>query len=209
MSTTVMRYQNFVGGEWLDAVEGETAEVVNPASGEAIAEVPKGTRADVDRAVEAAKEALPDWRETTPGERAEMLLGLANALDEHSEELVELEVLNVGKPVVVAREEIPFWSDNLRFFAGAARCLQGQATGEYMRGYTSMSRREPVGIVGSVAPWNYPTMMAVWKLGPALAGGNAIVLKPSEQTPLTTLRIAEYASGIFPPGVVNVITGDG
>jgi 1-pyrroline dehydrogenase len=209
MSTTVMRYQNFVGGEWLDAVEGETAEVVNPASGEAIAEVPKGTRADVDRAVEAAKEALPDWRETTPGERAEMLLGLANALDEHSEELVELEVLNVGKPVAVAREEIPFWSDNLRFFAGAARCLQGQATGEYMRGYTSMIRREPVGIVGSVAPWNYPTMMAVWKLGPALAGGNAIVLKPSEQTPLTTLRIAEYASGIFPPGVVNVITGDG
>jgi len=188
MSVTVSTFQNFVGGKWVDAAEGGTAEIVNPSTGETIAEVPNGTQADVERAVDAAKSALPGWLETTPGERAEALLKLADALDANTEELA---------------------SDNIRFFAGAARMLEGRATGEYMRGYTSMVRREPVGIVGQIAPWNYPLMMAVWKIAPALAAGNVVVLKPSEQTPLTTLRIAHLAEEILPPGVLNVITGDG
>jgi aminobutyraldehyde dehydrogenase len=209
MSVSVSRHQNVVGGEHVDAVEGGTMEVLNPATGETFAEVPRGTEGDVDRAVAAAKNALPEWLETTPGERAEMLLKLADALEEHADELAEVESRNVGKPLSYAKDEIPVSADNIRFFAGAARCLEGRATGEYMRGYTSMLRREPVGIVGQIAPWNYPLMMAVWKLGPALAAGNVIILKPSEQTPLTTLMMAEYISEIFPAGVVNVITGDG
>ena len=166
-------------------------------------------RADVDRAVEAAKKAYEEWRETTPGERAEMLLKLADLLDENAEELAELESRNVGKPLSYARDEMPVSSDNIRFFAGAARVLEGKSAGEYMRGYTSMIRREPLGVVGGIAPWNYPLMMAVWKLAPALAAGNVQVLKPSEQTPLTTLRFAELAAEVLPPGVLNVITGDG
>jgi aminobutyraldehyde dehydrogenase len=209
MSVTLSRHQNFVGGAWVDAVEGETAEILNPATGETIAEVPKGSQADVDRAVAAAKKALPEWRETTPQERSELLLKLAEAIDEHAEELAQVESQNVGKPLPAARDELPVSSDNIRFFAGAARCLEGRATGEYMRGYTSMIRREPIGVVGQIAPWNYPLMMAVWKIAPALAAGNVTVLKPSEQTPLTTLMLAEYAAEIFPPGVLNVITGDG
>jgi 1-pyrroline dehydrogenase len=209
MSVAVSEHKNFVGGEWVEAVEGGTAEIVNPATGEPIAHVPQGTQADVDRAVEAAKRALPEWRETTPGERAEMLLKLADAIDEHSDELAQVESRNVGKPLAYAKDELPVCSDNLRFFAGAARCLEGRAAGEYMRGYTSIIRREPIGIVGQIAPWNYPLMMGVWKIGPALAAGNVSVLKPSEQTPLTTLMLAEYAQEIFPPGVLNVITGDG
>ena len=209
MSIAVSRTQNFVGGEWVDAVEGETMEVLNPATGETIAEVPRGSEADVDRAVEAAKKALPEWRETTPQERSEFLLKLADAVDEHAEELAQVESQNVGKPLPVSRDEMPVCSDNIRFFAGAARLLEGRAAGEYMRGYTSMIRREPIGIVGQIAPWNYPLMMAVWKFAPALAAGNVSVLKPSEQTPLTTLMLAEYASEILPAGVLNVITGDG
>ena len=209
MTVTVSDYRNFVGGEWVDAVEGGTMEILNPATGEAIARVPEGTQADVDRAVEAAKRALPEWLETTPQERSEALLRLAAALDEHAEELAQLESQNVGKPLPAARDELPVCSDNLRFFAGAARVLEGRAAGEYMRGYTSMIRREPVGVVGQIAPWNYPLMMAVWKIAPALAAGNVVVLKPSEQTPLTTLRMAELSAEIFPPGVLNVITGDG
>jgi len=209
MTVTVSDYRNFVGGEWMDAVEGGTMEVVNPATAEAIAEVPAGTASDVDRAVEAAKKALPEWLETTPQERSEALLRLATALDVHAEELAQLESQNVGKPLPAARDELPVCVDNLRFFAGAARLLEGRATGEYMRGYTSMIRREPVGIVGQIAPWNYPLMMAVWKIAPALAAGNVVVLKPSEQTPLTTLRMAELSAEILPPGVLNVITGDG
>ena len=209
MSIAVSRTQNFVGGEWVDAVEGETMEVLNPATGETIAEVPRGSEADVDRAVEAAKKALPEWRETTPQERSEFLLKLADAVDEHAEELAQVESQNVGKPLPASRDEMPVCSDNIRFFAGAARLLEGRAAGEYMRGYTSMIRREPIGIVGQIAPWNYPLMMAVWKFAPALAAGNVSVLKPSEQTPLTTLMLAEYASEILPAGVLNVITGDG
>ncbi len=209
MSVTVSQHKNFVGGKWVDAIEGGTMEVLNPATGETIAEVPSGTQADVDRAVEAAKNALPEWLETTPGERGEALLKLADALEENADELAQLESQNVGKPLSSARDEMPVAADNIRFFAGAARLLEGKSAGEYMRGYTSMVRREPLGIVGGISPWNYPLMMAVWKLAPALAAGNVQVLKPSEQTPLTTLRFAELAAEILPPGVFNVITGDG
>src|SRR5215210_8718375 len=209
MSVTVSQHKNLVGGEWVDAVEGGTMEVLNPATGEVIAEVPSGTQADVDRAVEAAKKALPEWLETTPQERSEALLKLAAAIDENAEELAELESKNVGKPLSYARDEMPVSADNIRFFAGAARMLEGKSAGEYMRGYTSMIRREPVGIVGGIAPWNYPLMMAVWKLAPALAAGNVQVLKPSEQTPLTLLRFMELVEEVIPAGVLNVITGDG
>ena len=209
MSALALHTENFVGGEWLDTVEGGRRTVVNPATGEAVAEVADGSPADVDRAVEAAERAMPEWLDSTPRERSEMMLALADAIDEHAEELARLESLDVGKPLDGAREEIPICADNLRFFAGAARNLEGKAAGEYMRGYTSMVRREPVGVVGQIAPWNYPLMMAMWKIGPALAAGNAVVLKPSENTPLSTLRLAELAADIYPAGVLNVITGDG
>ncbi len=209
MSATVTQTKNFVGGEWVDAVEGGTMEVLNPATGEAITEVPAGTQADVERVVEAARKALPEWLDATPGERSAALLALADAIDEHAEELAQLESLNVGKPIEVARAEPPAMSDCLRFFAGAARNLEGKATGEYMQGYTSMIRREPIGITAGIAPWNYPLLMAVWKFGPALAAGNISIIKPSEQTPLTTLRFAELTQGILPGGVFNVVTGEG
>jgi 1-pyrroline dehydrogenase len=209
MSVSVARYENLVGGEAVEAAEGETMEVLNPATGEVIAEVPRGTQADVDRAVEAAKNAMVGWRDSTPADRQGMLLQLADAVEEHAEELAQAESQNVGKPLSYARDEIPVCVDNLRFFAGAARCLEGRAAGEYLQGYTSMLRREPVGVVGQIAPWNYPLMMGIWKIGPALAAGNATILKPSEQTPITSLMLADYAREIFPPGVFNVITGDG
>jgi aminobutyraldehyde dehydrogenase len=209
MSVTVSQHKNFVGGEWVDAVEGGTMEVLNPATGEVIAEVPSGTQGDVDRAVEAAKKALPEWLETTPGERQEALLKLAAVIEDNAEELAEIESRNVGKPLSYARDEMPVSADNIRFFAGAARLLDGKSAGEYMRGYTSFLRREPIGIVGGIVPWNYPLMMAVWKFAPALAAGNVQVLKPSEQTPLSLLRFAELAAEALPPGVFNVITGDG
>jgi 1-pyrroline dehydrogenase len=209
MSITVSHHKNFVGGEWVDSLDGGTMEVLNPATGETIAEVPSSTAKDVDRAVEAAKQALPEWLETTPGERAEVLLKLADLIDEHAEELAKIESTNVGKPLSYARDEMPVCSDNIRFFAGAARVLEGKAAGEYMRGYTSFLRREPIGIVAGIAPWNYPLMMAVWKLAPALAAGNVQVLKPSEQTPLTILRFVELAAEVLPAGVLNVVTGDG
>jgi len=209
MSVTVSHHKNLVGGEWVESLDGGTMEVLNPATGETIAEVPRSSEKDVERAVEAAKKALPEWLETTPGERAELLLKLADAIDENADELAKLESTNVGKPLSYAKDEMPVSSDNIRFFAGAARVLEGKAAGEYMRGYTSMLRREPIGLVAGITPWNYPLMMAVWKFAPALAAGNVQVLKPSEQTPLTTLRFAELAAEILPPGVLNVITGDG
>jgi aminobutyraldehyde dehydrogenase len=209
MSVTVSHHKNLVGGDWVESSSGETMEVLNPATGETIAEVPAATAEDVDRAVQAAKKALPEWLETTPAERSELLLKLAAAIDDNAEELAEIESRNVGKPLSYARDEMPVCADNIRFFAGAARMLEGKSAGEYMRGYTSWLRREPIGIVGGIAPWNYPLMMAVWKLAPALAAGNVQVLKPSEQTPLTALRFGELAAEILPPGVLNVITGDG
>jgi len=207
--STVTKLQNWIGGEWVDAAGGDTMEVLNPATGEVIAEVPRASAEDVNRAVQAAKKALAEWLETTPGERAEALLKLADAIDEHADELAELESQNVGKPLSYAKDEMPVCSDNLRFFAGAARVIEGKSAGEYMRGYTSWLRREPIGVVGGIAPWNYPLMMAIWKVAPALAAGNVQILKPSEQTPLTTLRFAQLASEILPAGVLNVVTGDG
>jgi 1-pyrroline dehydrogenase len=209
MSATALRTDNFVDGEWVSAVEGGTAAVLNPATGETIAEVADGTEADVDRAVQAAERALPAWLDSTPRDRSELMLRLADAIEENAEEFARLESMNVGKPMGVARDEIPMCADNLRFFAGAARNMEGKAAGEYMAGYTSMIRREPIGVVGQIAPWNYPLMMAMWKIGPALAAGNTVVLKPSEQTPLSTLRLAELVADIYPAGVLNVITGDG
>src|SRR5439155_1647802 len=186
-----------------------TMDILNPSTAEVIEQVPAGTAEDVDAAVETAKRALPDWLDSTPGERAEILLKLADLLDANAEELARIESRNVGKPLGYARDEMPVCSDNLRFFAGAARLLEGKSTGEYMRGYTSMIRREPLGVVGGIAPWNYPLMMAVWKLAPALAAGNVQVLKPSEQTPLSLLRFVELAKDVLPAGVLNVVTGDG
>ena len=172
MSVTVSQHKNFIGGEWVEPAGGEMMEVLNPATGETIAEVPRSTAEDADRAVQAAKKALPEWLDSTPRDRCEMLLKLADVLEENADEIAAIESQNVGKPLGAARDEIPEMVDQLRFFAGAARVLEGRATGEYMQGYTSMLRREPLGIVVGIAPWNYPLMMAVWKLAPALAAGN-------------------------------------
>ncbi|MGB0097462.1 MAG: gamma-aminobutyraldehyde dehydrogenase [Solirubrobacteraceae bacterium] len=210
MATTASILQNFIGSEPVDPAEGQTEPILNPATGEVIAYAPVSSAEDVDRAVRAAREAFPGWATTTPGERAYALLKLADAIEEHADEIAELESDNAGKPIGAFREdEIPFMVDNLRFFAGAARCLEGRAAGEYMSGYTSIIRREPIGVIGQIAPWNYPLMMAVWKIGPALAAGNAIVLKPAETTPLSTLKMAGLAAEILPKGVLNVITGHG
>ncbi len=202
-------HQMFVGGEWVDARSGAREKIINPATAEVIAEVPRGAAEDVDRAVAAARKSLEAWRDSTPAERMGMLLRLADRIDAHAEELAQIESRNVGKPITASRADLPFISDNLRFFAGGARVLEGKATGEYVRGMTSWIRREPIGVVGLIAPWNYPLMMAIWKMGPALAAGNCVVLKPSEWTPLSSLRLAELAADIFPPGVFNVVTGDG
>ncbi len=200
---------NFIGGEWRSGAGGAVDRVVDPATGDVIAEVASSTAADVDAAVDAAARAFPAWAATPPGERSTALWRLADRIQEHAEELGGLESQNVGKPIAAVPEEIAFVVDNLRFFAGAARTSTGQATGEYMAGYTSILRREPLGVVASIAPWNYPLMMAIWKIGPALAAGNTVVLKPSELTPLTALRLAELAADLLPPGVLNVVTGQG
>src|SRR3989441_2314656 len=211
MSTTLRRHEMFIGGEWTPGTGGDMQEVVNPATGKVIAHVPKGTDKDVDRAVEAARKAFDGgWSDSTPRDRSERMLKLADAIAANGDEFARIESENVGKPLAATKsEEIPPIVDCIRFFAGAARVLEGRATGEYMSGFTSMLRREPLGVVGSIAPWNYPLMMAAWKIGPALAAGNTVVLKPSEWTPLTALKLAELAADIFPPGVFNVITGDG
>jgi 1-pyrroline dehydrogenase len=184
-------------------------DVINPATGETIADVPHCSAEDVDRAVAAANTALPAWLDATPKERSELLHKLADVLDANAEELAQLESLNVGKPLMASRDEMPFSADNLRFFAGAARNLEGKSAGEYITGYTSMIRREPLGIVAGICPWNYPLMMAIWKLGPAIAAGNVQILKPSEQTPLSLLRFLQLAQEVIPAGVLNVVTGDG
>src|SRR5436305_14623714 len=165
MSATKTSYQAFIGGGWADSASGETIEVIAPATGEVIADVSRCSAADVDRAVEAAKAALPDWLDKTPKERSELLHKLADVMDEHAEELAQLESLNVGKPLMASRDEMPFSADNLGFFAGAARHLEGQSAGEYIAGYTSMIRREPLGIVGGTRPWNYPLTTAARQLG--------------------------------------------
>ena len=215
MATSVQRKQMFVGGEWVSGATGETLPVVNPATGETIAEIPRASEEDVDRAVKAAQKTFDEtWFDTTPGERSNLMLKWATAIDEHAEEIGRLESENVGKPFAsVMTDEMPVMTDHLRFFASGARTLTGLPAGEYFKDddamYTSMLRREPIGVVGLIAPWNYPLWMAIWKMGPALAAGNCLVVKPSEWTPLSLLRAAELAQEIFPPGVLNVITGDG
>jgi 1-pyrroline dehydrogenase len=209
VSVSVSQHKQFIGGEWVESSSGETMEVLNPATGEVIAEVPRASAEDVDRAVEAARKAWAEWREKTPKDRMELLLKLADVIEENAEELARLESLNVGKPWWVAKDEPPVMADNLRFFAGAARNLEGKSAGEYVEGYTSMIRREPLGIVAGICPWNYPLYMAMWKTGPALAAGNVQIVKPAEQTPLTLLRFVELAQEFVPAGVLQVVTGDG
>jgi 1-pyrroline dehydrogenase len=186
-----------------------TLDVVNPATGETIEQVPNMSAEEVDEVVERAKQALPEWLDATPKERSELLHKLADVIEDNAEELAQIESRNVGKPLMVSRDEMPFSADNLRFFAGAARNLEGKSAGEYIKGYTSLVRREPIGIVAGICPWNYPLMMAVWKMGPALAAGNVQILKPSEQTPLSLLRFVELAKDVIPAGVLQVVTGDG
>ena len=204
-----MARQNFIGGAWRDAGNGATDEVLNPATGEVIDEVASSETADADAAVEAAYEAFADWGRTTPRERSEKLLALADAIEANIDELKALEMANVGKPVSIIDFEFDLTVDNIRFFAGAARTMQAQAAGEYLEDHTSMLRRDPLGVCVGIAPWNYPLNMAIWKLGPALATGNTFILKPSELTPLSALKLAELAADIFPAGVFNVVTGQG
>jgi betaine-aldehyde dehydrogenase len=209
MASTAEILNNFIDGESA-AGGGETEQVLNPATGEELAQAPVSGADEVDRAVSAARRAFDGWSNTTPAQRAQALLAIADTIEEHGEEIARLEALNAGKPIEAVRnDEIPVMADNLRFFAGAARCLEGRAAGEYMEGYTSFTRREAVGVIGQVTPWNYPLMMAIWKFGPALAAGNTVVLKPAETTPITTIRLAELISEILPKGVLNVITGPG
>ncbi|MCW5662119.1 MAG: gamma-aminobutyraldehyde dehydrogenase [Burkholderiaceae bacterium] len=192
------------------AGEGEAEKVLNPSTGELLVALPEASVDQVHKAVSAARRAFDGWSETTAAERARLLLKLADAIEARAEEFARLESLNCGKPYARALgDEIPAIGDCYRFFAGAARCLNGPLAGEYLAGHTSMVRRDPVGVVGSIAPWNYPLMMAAWKIAPALAAGNTVVLKPSEQTPLSSLLLAQVAAEIFPKGVLNVITGRG
>jgi 1-pyrroline dehydrogenase len=186
-----------------------TIDVINPATTETIGSVPNMTADEVDAVVERAKQALPEWLDATPKERSELLLKLAQILEDNAEELAQIESSNVGKPLMVSRDEMPFSADNLRFFAGAARNLEGKSAGEYVKGYTSMIRREPIGIVAGICPWNYPLMMAIWKMGPGLAAGNVQILKPAEQTPLSLLRFVALAKDVIPEGVLQVVTGEG
>jgi 1-pyrroline dehydrogenase len=204
-----VHHENFIGGAWAPAKDGATDEVLNPATGEVLAEVASGGAVDAEAAVAAAAAAFETWGFSTPRERSEKLLALAAAVEGDLDELKRLEMANVGKPVSIIEFEFDLLVDNLRFFAGAARTLQTQAAGEYMEDHTSMLRRDPLGVAVGIAPWNYPLNMAVWKMGPALAAGNTFILKPSELTPLTALRVAELAADIFPPGVFNVVTGQG
>jgi 1-pyrroline dehydrogenase len=206
---TDVTLSGFIGGEFRSAESTKANPVIDPATGAVIAQVPGASPDEVDAAVTAARGAFAAWGAATPAERSTALLALADRIEAHAEDLGALESLNVGKPIAAVPEEIGFAVDNLRFFAGAARLLEGRAAGEYLNGYTSMLRRDPVGVVASIAPWNYPLMMAVWKIGPALAAGCTVVLKPSELTPLTSLKLAELAADILAPGVLNVITGDG
>ncbi|HET9756125.1 MAG TPA: gamma-aminobutyraldehyde dehydrogenase [Candidatus Limnocylindrales bacterium] len=202
-------YQQFIGGDFVDAADGKTAEVINPANDQVIANVPASSQQDVDRAVDAAATAFEEWKNTTPQDRSLLLLKIADALEAKADELGRLESANAGKPVGAAIDEMSTSVDLFRFFAGAARVMDGLAANEFVAGHTSFIRRDPIGVVASIAPWNYPLYMATWKLGPALATGNTVVLKPSARTPLSALAFAEILGGILPPGVVNVLSGSG
>jgi betaine-aldehyde dehydrogenase len=201
--------RNFINGELVDSASGQTTDLVNPHTGEVFAQAVVSGAEDVDAAYRAASAAFDDWSQTTPSERQAALLKIADLVEGNASELIALESENTGKPLAVtAAEEIPPMVDQIRFFAGAARILEGRSSGEYMKGYTSIIRREPIGVIGQVTPWNYPMMMAVWKFAPAIAAGNTVVLKPSDTTPVTTVRMAELFAEALPPGVLNVVTGD-
>ncbi|MDE9367682.1 gamma-aminobutyraldehyde dehydrogenase [Luteipulveratus sp. YIM 133132] len=201
--------KNFIGGAYVAAETDQTTDIVDPSTAQVVAKAPVSTQADIDSAYGAADKAFAEWGQTTPGERQEALLKFADALEQRSDDLIRLEAENTGKPhALTASEEVPVMIDQLRFFAGAARVLEGRASAEYMKGHTSWIRREPIGVIGQVTPWNYPMMMAMWKIAPALAAGNAVVLKPSDTTPETTLLMAEIASQFLPAGTFNVVVGD-
>jgi betaine-aldehyde dehydrogenase len=207
MADRVLR--NFVGGRSVDVADGRTAPLINPSTGEVFAEAPLSGEPDVDAAMQAAEQAFEGWRDATPSTRSRALLQIADALEARAEEFIAAESENTGKPLALTRsEEIPPMVDQIRFFAGAARILEGRSAGEYMTDHTSMVRREPIGVCAQVAPWNYPMMMAVWKFAPAIAAGNTVVLKPSDTTPVTAVMLAELAAEFLPPGVFNVVCGD-
>ncbi len=207
--TEVRHLRNFIGGEFVDARTDSTQDIVDPSTGGVVAAAPVSTAADVDSAYAAASTAFAEWGQTTPSERQQALLKIADAIEARADDFVKLEAQNTGKPwALTTSEELPPAVDQIRFFAGAARVLEGRASAEYLAGHTSWVRREPIGVVGQVTPWNYPFMMAVWKIAPALAAGNTIVLKPSDTTPETTLLLAEIASEFLPAGTLNVVTGD-
>ena len=209
MTPTPRELRNFIGGTYVETAADTTSDIVNPATATVVATAPVSGQVDVDRAYAAASKAFETWGDTTPSERQQALLKFADAIEARADDFVRLEGENTGKPhALTASEEIPPMVDQLRFFAGAARVLEGRSAGEYLKGHTSWVRREPIGVIGQVTPWNYPMMMAMWKIAPALAAGNAIVLKPSDTTPETTLLLAELASEFLPDGTFNVITGD-
>ncbi|MDO9497125.1 MAG: aminobutyraldehyde dehydrogenase, partial [Nocardioides sp.] len=206
---TDLTFKNVVNGELVDSASGETYEVIDPSTGEVYARAPMSRDEDVDRAYAAADAAFAGWGETTPQERARALLHIADAIDARADEIVKVESRDTGKPLgLTASEELPPSSDHFRFFAGAARVLEGKSAGEYLADHTSFVRREPIGVVGQVTPWNYPLMMMIWKIAPALAAGNTVVLKPSDTTPASSTLLAELCQEFLPPGVLNVVCGD-
>jgi betaine-aldehyde dehydrogenase len=203
------KLQNFVNGKLVDSTSGETTTLINPATGQAFATAPNSNAADVDKAMSAAASAFTEWRDSTPSERQRALLKIADAIESRADEIIAIESENCGKPIgLTTSEEVPPMIDQIRFFAGAARNLEGKSAGEYMKGMTSFIRREPVGVCGQVTPWNYPMMMAVWKWAPAIAAGNAVVLKPSDTTPASTVFMAEIMGEFLPDGVINVVCGE-
>ncbi len=205
----VKTYKQFIGGDFVDAADGRTADVINPANDQVIANVPASSEEDVNRAVDAAATAFATWKNTTPQDRSLLMLRIADALEANADKLGRLESANAGKPVGAAIDEIGVCADLFRFFAGASRVMDGLAANEFLAGHTSIIRRDPIGVIASIAPWNYPLYMASWKLGPALATGNTVVLKPSARTPLSALAFAELLAEILPAGVVNVLSGSG
>ncbi|NBE96327.1 gamma-aminobutyraldehyde dehydrogenase [Nonomuraea sp. KC401] len=203
------RLQNYVNGEFVDAKSGRFSDIIDPCTGEAYVQAPVSAQDDVDAAFAAAAAAFESWGKTTPGDRANLLLKVADAIEARADEINEAECRDTGKPRArMAEDETPVAADHFRFFAGAARTLEGPTAGEFLAEHTSVIRHEPIGVVGQVTPWNYPVMMAVWKIAPALAAGNTIVLKPSDTTPVATLKLAEILGSVLPAGVFNVVTGD-
>ena len=209
MNGDQQQFRNVVGGELVDSASGETYEVVDPTTGEVYARAPRSGAEDVDRAYAAAATAFESWGQTIPAERQQALLAIADAVEKRTEEFVRVESRDTGKPLALTTsEELPVLVDQIRFFAGAARVLEGRAAGEYLADHTSYVRREPIGVVGQVTPWNYPMMMMIWKIAPALAAGNAIVLKPSDTTPASSVLLGELCQEFLPPGVLNIVCGD-